>query len=946
MGLYFKFIISLTFICLLLPLNGFSNPSSVKQVKYLSGTDNENIVSWDFFCSGGRKSGYWTQIEVPSHWEQQGFGSYNYGRDYHTYGGNVKYADEKGMYRHMFSLPESWKEKEIILVFEGSMTDTEVKINGKTAGDIHQGSFYRFTYNITDKLHFDKPNLLEVTVSKMSANKDVNAAERYADYWIFGGIFRPVYLEAYPEEYIERTAIAAKADGSFLIDVFTRNITAGREVVAEIRGSGEKLIASLSATANPGDSPVTLNHTVESPALWSSESPALYSVDVYLKDKKKVLYQTREKFGFRTVEVKAGDGIYINGRKIKMKGINRHVFWPETGRSLNSRIDLMDVMLLKEMNMNSVRCSHYPPDQAFLDYCDSLGLYVLDELAGWQNAYDTEVGEKLVREMVIRDVNHPSVIFWSNGNEGGTNKDLDDDFLKYDPSKRIVIHPHHRPGNAFNFIETNHYESYESTQSILQDSLIYMTTEFLHSQNDGGGGAGLHDYWELMWDSPKSAGGYLWAFIDEGIVRTDLNGMIDVNGVNAPDGVLGPHREKEGSFFAIKEIFSPVHISMKKLADDFDGRIPVENRFDFTNLNQCSVNWKLVKYRMPVDYEPGYIIQHEGTGNGNGLKPGNEGFLTLNLPADWKNADALLLTVMDNFNREIYTWSWKIKPGKALIKNLLTVDGTEDIDVTETDSSLTLAAGKVSITVDKANGLLTHIGNVSRAGSHFRNGPVLCAGGASFAGLKHFAEEDGYVVEMEFKGEMKQVRWKLFKNGWLELNYSYSLKGMFNMAGISFDFPEEHVLSVKWLGNGPYRVWKNRMQGVTYNVWEKAYNNTITGTFPWLYPEFNGYYSDVAWIELNTVEGRLLVAGDEDDLFVRLFDFHGLPGLTPHPDLPPGDISFLDRIPPIGTKMSTQINSKPSKLGPESFGNEVDDLFERTLYFYFGDFELLKSRQE
>ena len=138
-------------------------------------------------------------MEVPSHWEQQGFGTYNYGRDYHTYGRKYKYADEKGLYKHEFSVPASWRNKDIYLVFEGSMTDTEVKINGKSAGEIHQGSFYRFSYNITDKLHFNEPNQLEVTVSKMSSNKSVNRAERYADYWIFGGIFRPVYLEAFPK---------------------------------------------------------------------------------------------------------------------------------------------------------------------------------------------------------------------------------------------------------------------------------------------------------------------------------------------------------------------------------------------------------------------------------------------------------------------------------------------------------------------------------------------------------------------------------------------------------------------------------------------------------------------------------------------------------------------------------------------------------------------------
>ncbi len=907
-----------------------------KQIRYLSGPDNTRTETWDFFCTKGRKSGEWTKIEVPSCWEQQGFGTYNYGRDYHTYGRNYKYADEQGLYRYVFTVPETWNNKVVYLVFEGSMTDTEVKINGISAGEIHQGSFYRFKYNITDKLNPGKPNLLEVTVSKMSSDKSVNLAERYADYWIFGGIFRPVYLEAYPEEYIERIAIVAKADGTFSMDIFPKKLLARRQTEVEIFDPEGNSVASFSGTAGTTDSIVTLKHKVNNPLLWSSETPALYKVIVMLKDNKGILYRTAEKFGFRTAEVRHGDGIYINGKKIKMKGINRHAFWPETGRSLNREIDLMDVRLMKEMNMNSVRCSHYPPDKSFLEICDSIGLYVIDELAGWHDAYYTRPGEKLVKEMVIRDVNHPSVIFWSNGNEGGTNRELDDDFLKYDPSKRTVIHAHHRPGNEFNGIVTNHYESYESTKSILQDSLIYMTTEFLHCQNDGGGGAGLSDYWELMRTSPKSGGGYLWALLDEGVVRTDLGGIIDVNGVNAPDGVLGPHREKEGSFYAIKEIFTPVYIAMEKLTHSFNGEIEIENRFDFTNINQCTFEWKLVDFMTPLDIVPGYKITDRGKIPGPDIKPREKGLLKLDLPADWDKSDALQLILYDPFNNEVSSRTWKIGSNEALIKEWIFTDANNTTEVSENDSTLGVKSGNISFVFDKKTGQIIRVRNKESGRLNFRGGPVLCSGQAKCTGFRHFQEGNTHVIEFGYDGNMKYARWKLYENGLLELNYKYELSGNFDFTGISFDFPEEHMLSVRWLGNGPYRVWKNRMKGVAYNVWENAFNRTTTGYSPWIYPEFKGYFSDIAWMEFNTVEGKFLVASKEDDLFVRLFEFYGLPGIEPHPPLPPGDISFLDRIPPIGTRMGTRINTRTETLGPESRTNEVNNTFERTLYFYFG----------
>ncbi len=148
------------------------------------------------------------------------------------------------MYKFKFDAPATWKGKVVNIVFEGSMTDTEVKINGKVAGEIHQGGFYRFKYNITDKLIFGASNQLEVNVAKLSSDESVNRAERYGDYWNFGGIFRPVLLEVLPEEHIDRVAIDARADGSFRMDIFPLNLQSNRTVTAEITDSEGKLVAN------------------------------------------------------------------------------------------------------------------------------------------------------------------------------------------------------------------------------------------------------------------------------------------------------------------------------------------------------------------------------------------------------------------------------------------------------------------------------------------------------------------------------------------------------------------------------------------------------------------------------------------------------------------------------------------------------------------------------
>ena len=231
------------------------------------------------------------------------------------------------------------------------------------------------------------------------------------------------------------------------------------------------------------------------------------------------VHRTSERIGFRTMELRRGDGIYVNGVQVRFKGACRHTVWPDSGRAMSPEVSRLDVTLMKQMNMNAVRSSHYPSDTYFLDLCDELGLYVIDELAGWQKAYSEAAAVPLVKETVIRDVNHPSVLFWANGNEGGHQYAVDDDYALYDPQNRPVIHPINWD-SEFNGIKTHHYMSYDGTRAALAGSAIIMPTEMLHALYDGGAGAGLTDYWDVMSAAPRSAGGFIWAFADEAVARS------------------------------------------------------------------------------------------------------------------------------------------------------------------------------------------------------------------------------------------------------------------------------------------------------------------------------------------------------------------------------------------------------------------------------------------
>jgi len=885
---------------------------------YLSGADKDHTVDWDFFCTGGRNSGVWTKIPVPSNWELQGFGTYNYGHD-------EPKADEKGLYKYRFQVPSAWFGKRVYIVFEASMTDTEVSINGKLAGPVHQGGFYKFQYDVTPLLEYGGPNLLAVNVSKQSSDPTINAAERTSDYWVFGGIFRPVYLQAYPPEFIDRTAINARADGTLLIDAYLVNLKTANRLMGQVRTlDGTAVGQPFEQVLRPGQEVITVGTKIIGAQTWTAETPNLYQVELRLKSGRTDVHLVREKFGFRTVELRPEDGIYVNGRKVRLKGVNRHSFWPDTGRTTSRELSVMDVNLIKDMNMNAVRMSHYPPDAHFLETCDALGLYVLDELAGWQHIYGTEIGEKLVKELVVRDVNHPSVIMWDNGNEGGWNRELDDDFAKYDPQKRQVIHPQEH----FNFTDTGHYHDYGCCPGqFFNGKDVLFPTEFMHALYDGGAGAGLEDYWNLILSKPFGAGGFIWAFIDEGVKRTDKGGILDTDGNHAPDGLLGPYREKEGSFFAVKEVWSPVVIKMTALPPDFVGEIELENRYDFTNLDQCRFSWKLVRFPGPFDASTGFKVAREGVAVAPMVGPWSTGKLLIDLPPDWRQQDSLLLTARDRRGREIYTWSWMIQtPRQVAATTGLRASQGSPVSATEDQATISMRAGETEVIIEKWTGLLRSV-----KGSSFTNGPVLVSGTASLSGLKHYADGDSHVVEASYDGNMRSIKWRLQPNGWLRLDYEYELSGDQPWLGVTFDYPEGKVKGMRWLGRGPYRVWKNRPGGMTHNVWTKPYNDTKTGA-SWQYPEFKGFHSDTYWAVVETEDGPLTVVTEDEGLFLRILTpTYGRDPRHAAVKFPPGSISFLQGIAPIGTKFN-----KPEKLGPQGEPNHGSGRYKGTLYFHFG----------
>ena len=579
------------------------------------------------------------------------------------------------------------------------------------------------------------------------------------------------------------------------------------------------------------------------------------------------------------------------------------------------------------MNMNAVRLSHYPADPEFLDACDSLGLYVECEQPGWHWAHETIIGSQIVEEMVTRDVNHPSIIFWSNGNEGGFNYELEPVFSKFDPQQRVVLYPW---ANRNGF-ETKHYRSWGETAEYMRQKEIFMPTEFLHGLYDGGHGAGLKDYWKLMMSNPRCAGGFLWDLMDQGVVRTDMNNIIDCMGNFGGDGIVGPHMEKEGSFHTIREVWSPVQVTW-----DYD--IYVKNCYDFTNLKDCQFSYRLLE--MPAYGETKVKVLKEGKFTSPNVEPGQTGKLSMGKT----DADVIELTAIDPHGQEIFTWRKRhmVKLNnlsiRALRQNTQTYTTQEDAD------KLTVSNGNRQYTFDKKTGRLMGV-SVSGKAFSFANGPRFIAAKRSdrsddgfynhddkeafdkktqyteyadqgaFAG---FTISDSTLVANYIHGSLEKVTYRFLKDGGLYMNVDYYFNGVVDLMGICFDYPEDKVKSKTWVGKGPGRVWQNRMEGPQYGLWQNEYNDPIPGE-SFEYPEFKGYFTNVKWMQLETTEGKIGIEQMGSKIGVY----------TPRDGrdhllytLPETGLSILKAIPAVRNKVNTTDLNGPSAQPYWSKGKE------------------------
>jgi hypothetical protein len=442
---------------------------------------------------------------------------------------------------------------------------------------------------------------------------------------------------------------------------------------------------------------------------------------------------------------------------------------------------------------------------------------------------------------------------------------------------------------------------------------------------------------------------------------------MDVRGASAPDGIVGPYREKEASYFSYKKIYSPVQIGAPDPAT-FAGTLAVSNRFDFTDLSQCTFDWQLGWYFDATDPAnnfstnalTGGLLMGLDSGNfsspslapGSGI--GTSGSLALpSFPSNWTNYDALRLTATDPFGNNLYTWTWPLHTSTQIRDRILGVISASAPAITAGTSAteIIVTNGARIFHFSKTSGAISSL-TVSNLPVSFTNGPVPAAGSAwVVTSITNYSDGTNYYVGVNnLASTTNAFLWILRPDGWLKLNYQYWLTGTQSFMGITFNYPSNRVTAMNWLGQGPYRVWKNRSAGQEIFTHTKTYNFPWTGqsttygasygkpTTQWSYPEFEGYHGQLYWATLQTTEQPITIVTPTTNLFLRVFTppttdqpSRNPPSYNVDPPFPTGGISLLHGISAMGDKFEG-----PNAMGPAGQTNVATGFYAGEVSFFFG----------
>lgn len=570
----------------------------------------------------------WGEIDVPAHIQLQGHGAPHYVNTQYPWDGHEALRPPQipvrenpvGCYVKHFTVPQGWAGYRVTLVLHGVETACFAWLNGVLLG-YAEDSFTPSRFDLTDAL-LAGDNKLAIEVYRYSSASWIEDQ----DFWRFSGIFRSVELRAEPRPHVEDIFVRAVPDeqlasGLLTADIRLRLPAQAVSLRAELLAAGGEAVDSLTL---PAQASLRIERRISHPLLWSAEQPSLYTLRLTLLDEGDgVMEVVQTEVGFRRVEIRGGV-LLLNGRRLRLRGVNRHEFNCKAGRALTEADMLWDIQTIKRNNINAVRTSHYPNHSLWYRLCDRYGVYLIDEAnleshGSWQKMGKVEPSWALpanvpewraacldrAASLLERDKNHPSVLLWSCGNEsyGGSNIfAMAEYFRGRDPLRPVhyegVFNDRRYP--ATSDVESRMYPPAAEVAAWLDRDITkpYVLCEYSHAMGNSCGG--LADYLALEDRYPQYAGGFIWDYIDQALLGTLPNGArglryggdfddqpTDRNFCG--DGLVFANRTLTPKMQEVKYLYQNVRIM-----PDAEG-VTLENQSLFDDLRGYALCWRLTR---------------------------------------------------------------------------------------------------------------------------------------------------------------------------------------------------------------------------------------------------------------------------------------------------------------------------------------------------------------
>ena len=561
----------------------------------------------------------WENIQVPGHWEMQGWSVPIYLDEEYPFSPNPPFVPHDyntvGSYVKTFELNKLWNSQDIFIHFGGVRSAFYLWLNGEFVG-YSQGSKTPAEFDITDKVIMGE-NRIAVQVYRFSDGSYLEGQ----DTWRVSGLERDVYLYAVSKTRITDFFVKAELNedlksGYFSLDIdyLQDDETAEEKTIKVVLTGSSKTLFDSTAVVKKS---ILFESVIDQINPWSAEDPYLYNLQINLfNSQKEVIESFTQKVGFKRVEIIDGN-LLVNGKAIMFRGVNRHEWDPVRGRSITEEIMVKDIQLMKENNINAVRTSHYPNQERWYELCNKYGLYVIDEAN--IEAHGMQFHEKSYghiandstwtaqwidrgKRMVERDKNQPCIIMWSMGNEAGDGKNfkiLYDWIKSRDDSRPVIYQPawyERHTDVVFPMYKNIEFISDYASKKTEKPLIL---CEYAHAMGNSVGN--LQDYWDTFEKYKALQGGFIWDWVDQVILKTDENGTdywayggdfgtefsendsnFCANGLIAADRIINPHMHE------VKKVYQPVKFEADKLSR---GRIKVTNRYDFIDLNHLDFEW-------------------------------------------------------------------------------------------------------------------------------------------------------------------------------------------------------------------------------------------------------------------------------------------------------------------------------------------------------------------